>query len=239
MTNKVPLDLSKLSEREFPFLKKLDRQQEDMVTKLFRSKRVVVDAVAGSGKTTVLTQAFKALLDKQRISAIYYVVFPVQEKALGYLPGGVAEKLQEYAVPFFQALTEAGVNPSELDLEDVFNVLTYGEFKVVPHTFLRGRNLDGVGILIDEPQNGTVEEIRKILTRVTDSCYVALAGHNGQIDIKKDNSGFSNYIHHFKTGKQSGEYSEIEFADLSVNYRGKFSSYSDKIGQLKTEEEDK
>ncbi|MGE4605079.1 hypothetical protein ACEWF9_09450, partial [Bifidobacterium longum subsp. longum] len=61
MTQKEPLDLSKLTKNDFPMIKKLDREQEDMVNKLFKSKRVIVDAVAGSGKTTVLTQAMKVL----------------------------------------------------------------------------------------------------------------------------------------------------------------------------------
>lgn len=224
------LDLGKLNEKEFPLINKLDRQQEDMVRKLFKTKRVMVDAVAGSGKTTVLTQAMKALKSEDHIKSIYYVVFPVQEKALGYLPGGVAEKIQEYAVPFMQALLEAGVNPETLDMMDMCNPLTMGDYKIVPHTYLRGRTLDNVGIIVDETQNGTVDEIKKTLTRITDNCYIAIAGHTGQIDIK--NSGFANTIHHFKQGVKSGEFTKMEFAKLTTNYRGEFSTFADKINQF-------
>jgi len=224
---KEPLDLGKLHEKDFPLIKKLSWEQEDMVTKLFKSKRVIVDAIAGSGKTTVLTQAMKALLYKGYIKSVYYVVFPVQERALGYIPGGVAEKIEEYAVPFVQALVEAGVQPpSMIELCDTFS---NGEFKVVPHTYLRGRTINNAGVIIDEVQNGTVDEIRKTLTRITDDCYVAIAGHNGQKDIKKDQSGFSAYIHHFKQGVASGEFPDIEFAQLTHDFRGKFSSFADKI----------
>jgi predicted ribonuclease YlaK len=235
MSHKEPLDLGKLTEKEFKLKKKLDRQQEDMVIKLFKKKRVMVDAVAGSGKTTVITQAMKALQDKNHINTIYYVLFPVQEKSIGFLPGGISEKIKEYAIPFLQALVEAGVNPQKLSepqyFDDMCNVLVEGEFKVVPHTFLRGRTLQNAGVIIDEAQNGTIDELKKTLTRIGDSCYVGIAGHNGQKDIK--DSGFSAYIHHFKQGVESGEFPEIEFGELVTNYRGDFSTYADKIGQYK------
>jgi predicted ribonuclease YlaK len=232
MSKKEPLDLGKLSTKEFPFKNKMDREQEDMVIKLFKNKRIVVDSVAGSGKTTVLTQAMKALMDKQHINEIYYVIFPVQEEALGFLPGDLGDKIKEYAVPFIQALHKAGVNPQEIDYLRMTDEFIPYPFKVVPHTFLRGRTISGAGLIIDEVQNGTVDEIKKTLTRVEDDCYVALAGHNGQIDISKEASGFAPFIHHFKQGVESGEYTEIEFAKLTVNYRGKFSSFADKISKF-------
>lgn len=229
MSHKEPLDLGKLTSKEFAYKNKLDQEQEDMVIKLFKHKRVVVDSVAGAGKTTVLTQAMKALMDKQHINEIYYVVFPVQEESLGYLPGDLGMKIKEYAVPFIQALHKAGVNPQSIIYERMVDEFIPYPFKVVPHTFLRGRTISGAGLIIDEVQNGTVDEIKKTLTRIDDDCYVALAGHNGQIDIKKEVSGFAPFIHHFKQGKESGEYTDIEFARLTINYRGKFSSFADKI----------
>lgn len=223
------LDLSKLTKQDFPMKAKLSHEQEDMVTKLFKTKRIVVDAIAGSGKTTVLTQAMMALKKKGKINRIYYVLFPVQEGAMGFLPGDVPDKVREYAVPFIQALLEAGVNPQELNLMDMCNPLTYGDYKIVPHTFLRGRTLDNVGAIIDESQNGTVQELRKTFTRFTDDCYIAIAGHNGQIDIKPSQSGFAPYIRYFKQGKELGIYKDIDFAELTIDFRGGFSAFADKI----------
>lgn len=230
MSGKEPLDLGKLNSKDIPYIKRMDREQEDMLIKLFKYKRVIVDSVAGSGKTTILTQGMKALKDHDYIDEIYYVVFPVQEGALGFLPGDLAKKIQEYAIPFKQALITAGVNPQHIDLEAMCNEFIPTEYNVVPHTFLRGRNMSGKGIIIDETQNGTVDEIRKTLTRIDDDAYVAIAGHTGQIDIKKELSGFSTYIHHFKRGKETGVFKEVEFANLTHNYRGKFSAFADTIG---------
>jgi PhoH-like ATPase len=231
MPQRELVDFGKLTKREFPLINKLDRNQEDMVRKLFKYQRVMVDAVAGSGKTTVLTQAMKVLLDKGHIKSIYYVLFPVQEGSLGFLPGGVSEKISEYAVPFYQALVNAGVPPHSINIEDMCDPYSYGLYKIVPHTFLRGRTIEDVGILIDEAQNGTVGELKKTLTRITDSCYVGIAGHTGQIDIKKGQSGFSEYLHHFKRGVETGEFTDMGFASLDVDYRGGFSRYADKINE--------
>ena len=226
---KEPLELSNLTKKEFPLVKQLDFEQQDMVNKLFKKKRIIVDSCAGAGKTTVLTQAMKVLKDKGHIDVIYYVVFPVQEGALGFLPGDLAAKIKEYAVPFIQALHKAGVNPQQLDYERMVDDFVPYDYKVVPHTFLRGRTIEGAGLIIDEVQNGTKLEIKKSLTRIEDDCYVALTGHTGQIDIPIEASGFAEYIHHFKQGKEKGIYTDIEFANLTHNYRGKFSSFADQI----------
>src|SRR5699024_2494478 len=227
MTKKEPLDLSKLSKKDFPYINKLSHEQEDMVIKLFKHKRVVVDSISGAGKTAVLTQAMKALMDKGHIDAVYYVVFPVQEDSVGFLPGGLPEKIKEYAVPFFQSLVEAGVNPQRLNIDEMCDEFLDVPFKVVPHIYLRGRTIKNVGVIIDEAQNGTVHELKKVLTRITDTCYLGLAGHTGQIDI--ENSGFPMYIHHFKTGKDMGIYTDIGFAELTHDFRGDFSKFSDSL----------
>lgn len=227
MTNKGVIDFSKLSKKDFPFRDRLDRDQEDMVIKLFRDKRVFVNSISGSGKTTIATQAMKVLLDKGIIDKVYYVVFPVQEESLGYLPGGVSDKIKEYAIPFMQALIKAGVNPQGLDLDRMCNEEVPTQFNVVPATYLRGRNISNAGIILDEAQNGTADDLKKTLTRIEDDCYSIIAGHTGQIDIEKKLSGFSRYIHHFKQGKESGEFTEVNFADLRINHRGAFSTYAD------------
>lgn len=230
MTKQERLTLSKLSTKEFPFINKLSREQEDMVEKLFKHKRVIVNADAGTGKTTCAVQSMKVLLDNGYIDKVYYIVFPVQERSLGYLPGGIADKVQEYAVPFYQALVTAGVNPHYLNMEAMCDSFGDFEFKVVPHTFLRGRNIEKAGVILDEIQNANLLEVKKSLTRIADDCYVSMIGHTGQIDIKEDDSGFSALIHHFKQGKLSGEFTEVEFAELTQNFRGKLSTWSDKLG---------
>jgi phosphate starvation-inducible protein PhoH len=234
MSKKEQVSLSRLSTKDFPLIKKLDWEQEDMVNKLYKSRRVMVDSIAGAGKTTVLTQAMKVLLDKDHIDTIYYVVFPVQEDSLGHLPGGVSDKIKEYVVPFYQALVSAGVNPQQIDLDRMTDEFIPYPYKVVPHTFLRGRTLENVGVIVDEVQNGTVDELQKTLTRIADDCYVGIVGHTGQTDIP--NSGFPAYIHHFKRGKETGIYTDMEFAKLTTNYRGKFSSFVDQINKSFKEE---
>jgi len=227
MANKEPLDLGKLTTRDFPLIRKLSREQEDMVIKLYKYQRVIVDSVAGSGKTTVLTQAMRTLMREGYVKKVYYVVFPTQEDELGFLPGDVADKITEYAIPFVQALREAGEQIDEFTLKMMCNELIETDYNVVPHTYLRGRTIKDAGIIIDEAQNGTVDQLKKVFTRLDDSNYISISGHNGQVDI--ENSGYSRYIHHFRQGKESGIYPDIEFATLTHNFRGKFSAFADQL----------
>lgn len=227
LKEKAPLSLDKLNSNDFPLIKKLSWEQEDMVNKLYKNQRVIVDSIAGSGKSSVSTQAMMALMKKGHIDKIYYVVFPVQEESVGYLPGGLPDKIKEYATPFISSLTEAGVNPFDLDIESMCDELTECPYKVVPHIFLRGRTLRNAGIIIDEAQNGTVHELKKVLTRIDDNCYVSLIGHSGQTDVRE--SGFQAFKNHFNRGKETGIYTDIEFANLTHDYRGFFSSFSDQI----------
>lgn len=229
MLNKEPLQLSKLNKKEFPLIKSLTHEQTDMVEKLYKKKRVIVDSLAGTGKTTVATQAMKVLKDKGHVNRIYYVVFPVQERSLGFLPGDLKDKIKEYAIPFIQALIVAGVPPYDLDIDVICDEYAEGDYKVVPHTFLRGRNIERTGVILDEIQNGTIDELQKSFSRITDDCYVAVIGHEGQTDISKNASGFSRYKDHFRQGIESGIFTEIAFAELTHNFRGEWSSFCDQI----------
>jgi phosphate starvation-inducible protein PhoH len=227
------ISLSTLSKREFPFIHKVTREQEEAVEKLYRKNRLILEAKAGTGKTTIMTQAMVAAYKKGLISRVEYVISPVQEKAIGYRPGDTPEKIVEYAIPFTYSLShypDLGMN--DIRAIDVCNMDVEGDFKVVPHTFLRGQTKENVGIIIDEAQNYTTEELQKVLTRISDNCLVAIIGHTGQTDIK--GSGFSKYIAHFKQGVQSGEFTGIDFAELTINHRGEFSNFADEINKFMT-----
>lgn len=233
-----PIDFGKLTSKDFSLINRLDRQQEDMVRKLYKYQRVLVNARAGSGKTAVLTQAMKVLLDRKYIDEITYIVFPVQEDKLGFLPGELPEKIRNYAIPFWDALRKAGVNPdsSDMVLSNMCNPEYKGSFKVLPHTFVRGQSYSRTGAIVDEAQNGTKDELQKTFTRFEEDCYIGIAGHVGQIDIS--HSGFADYINFFKKVRDLGYYKDIAFAELTENYRGGFSLISDMINASDNELEE-
>jgi predicted ribonuclease YlaK len=78
--------------------------------------------------------------------------------------------------------------------------------------------------VIDEAQNFTVSELRKILTRIHDNCKVIVIGHDGQCDLKNPQlSGFTRYIEHFR------EESYVGVVKLSKNFRGRLANKADEL----------
>ena len=94
----------------------------------------------------------------------------------------------------------------------------------IPSTFLRGRNFQNSFVIIDEIQNATTHEIKKILSRCHDNCKILCLGHTGQIDLKfPQDSGFSRYL------DSARKQDFIEIVELTKDYRGKFSQWADSI----------
>jgi predicted ribonuclease YlaK len=92
------------------------------------------------------------------------------------------------------------------------------------HIFARGTNVYDMFVIIDEAQNWTKEELKKMLTRCHDSCIVVVIGHTGQIDLKdKSKSGFQAYIDHF-TGQE-----KAAITTLTKNFRGWLATFADLI----------
>ena len=80
-------------------------------------------------------------------------------------------------------------------------------------------------IIIDEAQNYYMDELKKVLTRMSDNCKVIVIGHSGQIDLyhNPENSGFVRYLNHFKDDPRTA------VCELSTNHRGWISSYADAL----------
>lgn len=206
----------------------LDEQQEKFVSAILDLKKTIVfcNAVAGTGKTTLAMGAANKLVHDNRneLDGIVYIVSPYGEQKQGYLPGSVTEKSEVYFEPAYQAIMTCGMNPyADVCSESMTSKKRgTGYIKLLTHTFLRGVNLEHKVIILDEAQNFTVEELKKVLTRIHDSCKVIVVGHSGQIDISA-RSGFARYIQHFSKADR------CEICELTVNHRGWLSSYADAL----------
>lgn len=177
------------------------------------------NAKAGTGKTTVAVACMKYLYDLGLINKLYYVFSTPNEKALGYRPGDVKEKESDYLLPLTDALQEIGeFPPKALDEKE-------GWVVACSHNFLRGSNLKGVGIILDEFQNYNKSEAKKTLTRIHDNCKVVVCGHDQQCDLpKKEQSGF---VPMYKLFKELDGKRPIGFVELTINFRGWLSQHAD------------
>ena len=206
----------------------LDKDQAAFVAAIKDMNKTIVfcDAPAGTGKTTLAMGAANILVQDKRneLDGIVYIVSPYGEGKQGYLPGSITEKSEVYYEPAYQAMIEVGMNPNSDVCGDSMTAKKRGEgfVKMLTHTYLRGTNLKNKVIILDESQNYTVSELKKVLTRCHDSCKVIVIGHTGQIDIK-GGSGFARYKEHFQ------DHEKCAVCKLTTNHRGWLSTYADEL----------
>lgn len=195
-------------------------EQRKYVESMFTNQMTIVDAKSGTGKTTLAVAAAKLIgLD------LIYVFAPVQENKMGFRPGTQKMKEVEYHQPLVDALLEIGENPSQViyDEENIDNAKN-GNVWVYPksHIFARGTNIKECVVIIDEAQNFTRGELKKLLTRIHDAAHVIMIGHRGQIDIADPKkSGFVPYMEHFSTEDYVGIH------ELTHNFRGRLAQHAD------------
>jgi len=206
----------------FGFEPKLTDEQRRYVDSIFDNQLTIVNARSGTGKTT-LGVACAKIIGKPLV----YVFSPVEEKKMGFRPGTQAEKESEYLTPLKDALLEIGEVPEKVVYnEENTEALKAGHVWVYPmsHIFARGINLKDKTVILAESQNYTRGDMKKILTRIHDSCTVIIEGHTGQCDLPDESkSGFAPYIEHFR----GQPYCEV--VELNVNFRGKLAQHADNL----------
>ena len=206
----------------------LDEDQMAFVEAIKDKGKTIVfcNAKAGTGKTTLAMGAANILVQDKRneLDGIVYIVSPYGEQKQGYLPGSITEKSEVYYEPAYQAMIEVGMNPNTCVCSDSMTAKKRGEsyVKMLTHTYLRGTNLQKKVVILDESQNYTVADLKKVLTRCHDSCKVIVIGHTGQIDIRSG-SGFARYLEHFKGQERCA------VCELTTNHRGWLSTFADEL----------
>lgn len=188
---------------------------------------IFCDAKAGCGKTLIAVATAKLLVDYGKYDGIVYIVSPVQEERVGYLPGGVEEKISPYGAPLYDALAKLDIDPISAISQDSMLEQKYGNgfINCISHVYLRGCNLENKVIIIEEAQNYYTDELKKTLTRVCDTSKTIVIGHTGQCDLyhSPEHSGFGAYIEHFKG------HEHCAVCELQENHRGWVSSWADQL----------
>ena len=206
----------------------LDEEQVAFVDAIKDPSKTIVfcNAKAGTGKTTLAMGAANILVQDKRngYDGILYIVSPYGEQKQGFLKGNLAEKSEVYFEPAYQAMIECHMNPNtDVYSESLVSRKRNESFvKLITHTFLRGPNLKNKVVILDEAQNYTVAELKKVLTRCHDNCKVIVIGHTGQIDIN-GGSGFARYLEHFEGTERCA------VCKLTTNHRGWLSTYADML----------
>lgn len=208
----------------------LDEKQQAFRDAIWSKDKLIVfaNARAGSGKSTIAAATANLLVKYGRYDGIVYVCAPCQEHTQGFLKGTIEEKSAPYMSSFFDILYKIGVNVNTATYDDILNEKNGTAYiKAVTHTFLRGINFENQIVIIDEAQNFYVDELKKVLTRIHDSCKCIVIGHSGQCDLyyNPERSGFVKYLEHFKSANDS----RVAICELDKNYRGWISNWADEL----------
>jgi phosphate starvation-inducible PhoH-like protein len=98
-------------------------------------------------------------------------------ESLGFLPGDLAEKVDPYLRPLYDALHDM------MRFEKVAMLMQKGVIEVAPIAFMRGRTLNDSFIILDEAQNTTTEQMKMFLTRIGFNSKAVITGDITQIDL--------------------------------------------------------
>jgi phosphate starvation-inducible PhoH-like protein len=199
----------------------LTNEQREYVDSIFDNQLTIVNARAGTGKTTLAVGAAKIIA-----KPLVYIFAPVEEDELGFTPGDVEEKEAKYIQPLLDALREINEDYRfalhRLSNPDHINNVAWITAK--SHVFARGTNIKDATVIIDEAQNFTKGELKKVLTRIHDSCHVIIIGHDGQCDLDDaSKSGFVPYLEHYR------EEPYAKVCKLTVNFRGRLAKKADEL----------
>jgi phosphate starvation-inducible PhoH-like protein len=136
---------------------------------------------AGTGKTYLAMATAVAALSKELVRRIVLVRPAVEAgEKLGFLPGDLAEKVNPYLRPLYDALHDM------MDFERASNLILKGVIEVAPLAFMRGRTLNDSFAILDEAQNTTTEQMKMFLTRLGMGSKAVITGDITQIDLPEN-----------------------------------------------------
>jgi phosphate starvation-inducible PhoH-like protein len=133
---------------------------------------------AGTGKTYLAMAMAASWLMQKRVKRIVLARPAVEAgEKLGFLPGDLAEKVNPYLRPLYDALNDM------LEFERTEQLRERGQIEVAPLAFMRGRTLNDAFVILDEAQNATSEQMRMFLTRFGFGSKVVVTGDVTQTDL--------------------------------------------------------
>jgi phosphate starvation-inducible PhoH-like protein len=133
---------------------------------------------AGTGKTYLAMAQAVAYLVRDKVKRIVLARPAVEAgEKLGFLPGTMAEKVNPYLRPLYDALYDM------LDVDRVERYIERGTIEIAPIAFMRGRTLNDSFVILDEAQNTTTEQMKMFLTRLGFGTKAVITGDITQIDL--------------------------------------------------------
>lgn len=146
---------------------------------------------AGTGKTYLaMAMAVSALMSRQLKRIVLTRPAVEAGEKLGFLPGDLAEKVNPYLRPLYDAMHDM------MDIDKAQALIARGQIEVAPLAFMRGRTLTDSFVILDEAQNTTPEQMKMFLTRLGFDSKAVITGDITQVDLPEGRkSGLSDAVH--------------------------------------------
>ena len=189
----------------------LNEEQKAAKAIILENPITVLTGQAGSGKTLLSCQiALDQLFSREVEKVIITRPTVVAGQDIGFLPGGIDEKLAPFTAPVYENMHRL------YDKVKIEKLIEEGKIEIVPVSFMRGRNFTDCLVVVDESQNLTDTQTELILTRICNGSKVIFCGDNAQIDLKnKKDSGFDFICKHMVNVPG------FEIVSLQTNHRHK------------------
>jgi len=152
--------------------------QRRYIEEIRRHDLVFAIGPAGTGKTYLAMACAVAALNRREVSRVILTRPAVEAgERLGFLPGTMAEKVNPYLRPLYDALHDM------VPFDKAERLIERGAIEVAPLAFMRGRTLNDSFVILDEAQNTTSEQMKMLLTRLGFDSKAVVTGDTTQIDL--------------------------------------------------------
>lgn len=155
-------------------------RQERYISAMEEKQVVFGIGPAGTGKTYLaVAYALSQLISGKKQKLI--LTRPIVEAGenLGFLPGDLAQKINPYLRPLYDAM-EAMAN-----LSTIHRLEESGSIEIAPLAYMRGRSLQNAIVILDEAQNTTIEQMQMFLTRLGEQSTAIITGDISQVDLPR------------------------------------------------------
>ncbi len=156
---------------------------------------IIATGAPGCGKTYCgLAYALREIFEYKNYKKLLITrpIVTVSNESLGYLKGGMNEKMD----PYLQPLND--IFEKYISKEDLKYYISEKIIEIGAIGFLRGRSLENTIVFVDESQNTTVEQMKTILTRIGPDCKIIFTGDLEQSDLFNKNNGLLDFINRYK-----------------------------------------
>lgn len=152
--------------------------QKNYVEAALKNDILLAIGPAGTGKTYLAMAMAMAAFSKGEVKRIVLTRPAVEAgEALGFLPGDLAQKINPYLRPLYDALYDM------MDFEKARGLIEQETIEIAPLAFMRGRTLNNAFVILDEAQNTTSEQMKMFLTRIGYGSKAIVTGDITQVDL--------------------------------------------------------